>query len=198
VASCVVFADKGMKNSEYRRYNITGIEPGDDYGAMRQVLTRRYEKVASGEGRCPDLILIDGGRGQVNVAREVLAELGLEAVPMIGVAKGVERKAGLEQLIFPDERAPMQLPPDHPALHLIQQIRDEAHRFAISGHRAKRAKTRNTSRLEDIPGVGPTRRKRLLAEFGGMQGLKAATIEDLCRVPGISQSLAEQIYASLR
>jgi len=198
VASCVVFADKGMKNAEYRRYNITDIEPGDDYGAMRQVLTRRYEKVVGGEGRCPDLILIDGGRGQVNVAREVLAELGLDRVMMFGVAKGVERKAGMEQLIFPDQPEPLRLPPDHAGLHLIQQIRDEAHRFAISGHRAKRAKTRGTSTLEDIPGVGPTRRKRLLAEFGGLQGLKAATIEDLTRVPGISQALAEQIYASLR
>ncbi|HMV53992.1 MAG TPA: excinuclease ABC subunit UvrC [Rhodocyclaceae bacterium] len=197
VASCVVFADKGMKKSEYRRYNIHDVTAGDDYAAMRQVLTRRYEKVAAGEGTCPDLVLIDGGKGQVGVAREVLVEVGLEHVPMIGVAKGEERKPGLEDLIFPDGRAPIHLKPDDPALHLIQEIRDEAHRFAIGGHRARRAKTRATSRLEDIPGIGPTRRKRLLAEFGGMQGVKAATIEDLCRVDGISVALAEQIHRLL-
>jgi len=197
VASCVVFADKGMKKSEYRRYNIHDVTAGDDYAAMRQVLTRRYEKVAAGEGTCPDLVLIDGGKGQVGVAREVLVEVGLEHVPMIGVAKGEERKPGLEDLIFPDGRAPIHLKPDDPALHLIQEIRDEAHRFAIGGHRARRAKTRATSRLEDILGIGPTRRKRLLAEFGGMQGVKAATIEDLCRVDGISVALAEQIHRLL-
>ena len=198
VASCVVFVDRAMKKSEYRRYNIADITAGDDYAAMRQVLTRRYEKVAAGEGICPDLILIDGGKGQVGVAREVLIEAGLEHVPMVGVAKGEERKPGLEDLIFPDGRSPLHLMPDDPALHLIQEIRDEAHRFAIGGHRAKRAKARATSRLEDIPGIGPTRRKRLLQTFGGMQGLKAATVEDLCRVDGISQTLAEQIHRSLR
>jgi len=197
VASCVVFADKAMKKSEYRRYNIHDITTGDDYAAMRQALTRRYEKVAAGEGTCPDLILIDGGKGQVGVAREVLVEVGLEQVPMIGVAKGEERKPGLEDLIFPDGRMPIHLKADDPALHLIQEIRDEAHRFAIGGHRARRAKTRATSRLEDIPGIGPTRRKRLLAEFGGMQGVKAATVEDLCRVDGISLALAEQIHRLL-
>lgn len=197
VASCVVFAENAMKKSEYRRYNIAGVTAGDDYAAMRQVLTRRYEKVAAGEGICPDLILIDGGKGQVGVAREVLIEVGLEHVPMVGVAKGEERKPGLEDLIFPDGRSPLHLMPDDPALHLIQEIRDEAHRFAIGGHRAKRAKTRGTSRLEDIPGIGPTRRKRLLQTFGGMQGLKAATVEDLCRVDGISLQLAEQIHRAL-
>ncbi|MBK7236529.1 MAG: excinuclease ABC subunit UvrC [Sterolibacteriaceae bacterium] len=198
VASCVVFADRAMKKSEYRRYNIAEIAAGDDYAAMRQVLTRRYEKVAAGEGTCPDLILIDGGKGQVGVAREVLIEAGLEHVPMVGVAKGEARKPGLEDLIFPDGRSPLHLMPDDPALHLIQEIRDEAHRFAIGGHRARRAKARATSRLEDIPGIGPTRRKRLLQTFGGMQGLKAATVEDLCRVEGISPALAGQIHRALR
>jgi excinuclease ABC subunit C len=197
VASCVVCADGVMKNREYRRYNITGITPGDDYAAMRQVLTRRYEKVAAGEGVCPDLILIDGGRGQLGVAREVLAELGLAHLPTAGVAKGEERKPGLEELLLPDSVEPLRLPADHPALHLIQQIRDEAHRFAITGHRARRAKARGRSHLEDIPGVGPARRKRLLAQFGGLQGVVAATIEDLCRVEGISRKLAEQIYNQL-
>ena len=197
VASCVVCADGVMKNGEYRRYNITGITPGDDYAAMRQVLTRRYEKVAAGEGVCPDLILIDGGRGQLGVAREVLAELGLAHLPTAGVAKGEERRPGLEELLLPDSAEPLRLPADHPALHLIQQIRDEAHRFAITGHRARRAKARGRSHLEDIPGVGPARRKRLLAQFGGLQGVVAATIEDLCRVEGISRKLAEQIYNQL-
>ncbi|MDT3669019.1 MAG: excinuclease ABC subunit UvrC [Aromatoleum sp.] len=196
VASCVVCVDGAMKNSEYRRYNITGITPGDDFAAMRQVLERRYGKVAAGEGVSPDLILIDGGKGQVSSARAVLADVGLESIAMVGVAKGEERKPGLETLIFPDGRA-LNLSTDHPALHLIQEIRDEAHRFAITGHRAKRAKTRIGSRLEDIPGVGPTRRRNLLASFGGLDGVRTATVEDLCRVGGVSRKIAEAIYNAL-
>ena len=164
---------------------------------MRQALTRRYEKVAAGEGVRPDLILIDGGKGQMGVAREVLAELGLD-IMMFGVAKGESRKPGLEELVFPDGRDAVHLRPDAPALHLIQEIRDEAHRFAITGHRARRAKVRNTSRLEDIAGIGPTRRRKLLATFGGIDGVRNATVEDLCRVEGINRQLAEQIYNSLR
>jgi excinuclease ABC subunit C len=141
VASCVVYDRASMQPSEYRRYNIAGIEPGDDYAAMRQVLDRRYRKIVEGEGRLPDLILIDGGKGQVGAAYQVLGELGLSDLPMIGVAKGEERKAGLEQLIYPERNEPLRLPADNPGLHLIQQIRDEAHRFAISGHRNRRAKT---------------------------------------------------------
>ncbi len=197
VASCVVFADGAMKKGEYRRYNIAGITPGDDYAAMRQALTRRYEKVAAGEGISPDLILIDGGKGQVGAARAVLAELGLGHLPAVGVAKGEGRKPGLEALLLPDSEEPLRLAADHGALHLIQQIRDEAHRFAIAGHRARRAKARGQSRLEDVPGVGPARRKRLLAQFGGLQGVVAATVEDLCRVEGISRKLAEEIYNRL-
>jgi excinuclease ABC subunit C len=198
VASCVVFEAGQAKKSEYRRYNIAGITPGDDYAAMRQVLTRRYEKVAAGEGRCPELILIDGGKGQLSAAHAILAEVGLASVPAVGVAKGEDRKPGLETLVFADGRPPLNLAPNDPALHLIQDIRDEAHRFAITGHRARRAKTRVGSRLEDIPGVGATRRRSLLAAFGGLDGVRAATVEDLCRVPGINRKLAEQIYSSFR
>lgn len=197
VASCVVCEGGAMKNAEYRRYNISGITGGDDYAAMRQVLERRYGKVVAGDGICPDLILIDGGKGQVSAARAILAEVGLESVVMIGVAKGEGRKPGLESLIFPDGHQALQLPSDHPALHLIQEIRDEAHRFAITGHRARRAKTRVGSRLEDIPGVGGVRRRNLLASFGGLDGVRAATVEDLCRVDGVSRKLAEQIYNGL-
>ncbi|MCW5595058.1 MAG: excinuclease ABC subunit UvrC [Rhodocyclaceae bacterium] len=197
VASCVICVDGAMKNGEYRRYNIAGITPGDDYAAMRQALMRRYEKVAAGEGVRPDLILIDGGKGQVGAAREVLAELGLADLPAVGVAKGEERKPGLETLLLPNAEKPLNLQANDPALHLIQQIRDEAHRFAIAGHRARRAKVRNRSTLEDVPGVGPARRKRLLAQFGGLQGVRAATVDDLCRVEGISRKLAEQIYNQL-
>lgn len=197
VASCVVCEDGAMKSGEYRRFNIGGITGGDDYAAMRQVLERRYGRVAAGEGTCPDLILIDGGRGQVGAARAILAEVGLEGVAMVGVAKGEGRKPGLESLVFPDGRRPLQLPPEHPALHLIQEIRDEAHRFAITGHRARRAKARLGSRLEDIPGIGAARRRNLLATFGGLDGVRAATVDDLCRVDGISRKLAEQIYNAL-
>ena len=196
VASCVVCVDGAMKNSEYRRYNIAGITPGDDFAAMRQVLERRYGKVAAGEGVRPDLILIDGGKGQVSSARSVLADVGLESIAMVGVAKGEARRPGLETLVFPDGRT-LALAADQAALHLIQEIRDEAHRFAITGHRARRAKSRVGSRLEDIPGVGPTRRRKLLATFGGLDGVRGATLEDLCRVGGVSRKIAEAIYNAL-
>lgn len=196
VASCVVWEGEGMNPSQYRRYHIEGITPGDDYAAMRQVLTRRYERVAEGEAPRPDLVLIDGGKGQLEVAARVLDELGLE-LPLVGVAKGEARKPGLETLVFTDGRAPLQLPPSSPALHLIQTVRDEAHRFAITGHRARRAKSRTGSRLEDIPGIGPKRRKALLAAFGGLDGVKEATVEDLCRVPGIDRRLAQTLYNAL-
>jgi len=201
VASCVVYAGNGMKKSEYRRFNIRDITPGDDYAAMRQAVQRRYEKVASGESVAPDLILIDGGKGQVAAAAAILDELGLSHLPMVGVAKGEERKPGLETLIFPEStsprREPLQLRPENPGLHLIQEVRDEAHRFAISGHRAARGKARRSSTLEEIGGVGPKRRKALITHFGGLQGIAAASVEQLASVPGISDELAEKIYAAL-
>ena len=198
VASCVVCIDGAMKKGDYRRFNIAGIQPGDDYAAMRQALTRRYEKVATGDTVAPDLILIDGGKGQHRVAREVFAELGLDHLASVGVAKGEERKPGLETLFVHGRALPLQLDMDHPGFHLIQEIRDEAHRFAIVGHRARRAKARGRSKLEDIAGIGPARRRTLLAQFGGLDGVKAATIEDLCRVDGISRRLAEDIYHAFR
>ena len=197
VASCVVCVDGAMKKGDYRRFNIAGVEPGDDYGAMRQALARRYEKVATGESTAPDLILIDGGKGQHNVAREVLAELGLDHLATVGIAKGEERKPGLETLFVHGQTEPLQLPPDHTGFHLIQEIRDEAHRFAIAGHRARRAKARGRSKLEDVPGIGPARRRSLLAHFGGLDGVMAATVEDLCRAGGISRRLAETIHSHL-
>jgi len=197
VASCVVFDQGAMRNGDYRRYNITGITPGDDFAAMRSALKRRYSKIAAGEGRMPDLILIDGGKGQLGVALEVLAELGLNDVAIVGVAKGEARKPGLEQLIFPGDAKALQLPQDSPALHLIQQIRDEAHRFAISGHRAKRGKARIHSSLEDISGIGAKRRQRLLARFGGLKGVFDASVDELTQVEGISRTLAEKIYQEL-
>ena len=197
VASCVVYQGNGMRKSEYRRFNIKDIQPGDDYAAMRQAVLRRYEKVGSGESPAPSLILIDGGKGQVGAAASALEELGLSHLPMLGVAKGEGRKPGLETLVFPDGREPVQLAAEHPALHLIQEIRDEAHRFAVSGHRTRRGKTRKTSRLEDIDGVGPRRRKALIARFGGLQGIADAGLDQLTAVPGISRDLAEKIYAAL-
>lgn len=197
VASCVVYDQAAMQKSEYRRFNISGIEPGDDYAAMRDVLSRRYRRVVAGEGKVPDLVLIDGGKGQLGVACEVFAELGLSDVQLVGVAKGEERKPGLEQLIIPGRANPLQLPGEHPALHLIQQIRDEAHRFAIQGHRARRGKTRNTSTLESIAGVGAKRRQSLLARFGGLKGLMSASVDELAQVEGISRELAARIYDQL-
>ncbi|MBB5189950.1 excinuclease ABC subunit C [Silvimonas terrae] len=198
VASCVVFDDGDIQPSQYRRYNINGITPGDDYAAMRQVLSRRYGKIAAGEGKVPDVVLIDGGKGQLSMAEEVMAEVGLTQPILIGVAKGETRKAGLEQLIFATTHESLQLPRDHAGLHLVQQIRDESHRFAITGHRAKRAKARVASSLEEIEGIGPKRRQKLLARFGGLQGVKAASVDDLIQVEGINRDLAEKIYGALR
>lgn len=199
-ASCVVYENLDMRTSQYRRYNITGITPGDDYAAMRQALTRRYQKLAEDgpkeEGTRPDLILIDGGLGQLHIAMDVMHELGLNDLALVGVAKGEERKAGLEQLIFPDGTA-RQLRSDDPALHLIQQIRDEAHRFAITGHRAKRGKARTASSLEEISGVGDKRRRSLLTHFGGLREVVQASVEQLCQAEGISKALAEKIYQQL-
>ena len=197
VASCVVYQENRMKKADYRRFNIRDIQPGDDYAAMRQAVSRRYDGVAAGEGMAPDLILIDGGKGQVASAFAALADLGLTHLPMIGVAKGEGRKPGLESLVFPDGREPLQLPAEHPALHLIQEIRDEAHRFAITGHRAQRGKARKTSTLESLPGIGPARRKALVARFGGLPGVLAASLEQLSEVPGISRDMAEKIHSAL-
>lgn len=197
VASCVVFDRGDLQNSEYRRYNITGITPGDDYAAMRDVLTRRYTKVATGEGKRPDLIFIDGGKGQLGVAIEVMAEVGLDDILLIGIAKGEERKPGLETMIFSDTGEMVNLEKDNKGLHLLQQIRDEAHRFAITGHRAKRAKARLHSSLEDIEGIGAKRRKALLTRFGGLYGVKSASIDEIANVEGISRALAEKIYDAL-
>jgi len=197
VASCVVYDRSGMQKGEYRKYNIVSIEPGDDYGAMREVLMRRYRKIVTGEGRVPDLVLIDGGKGQLAVASEVFSELGLSEVALLAIAKGETRKPGHEQLLGTGRSEPLALRADHPALHLIQQIRDEAHRFAIQGHRARRGKSRRSSELEKIPGIGAKRRQRLLAGFGGLRGLLAASVDDLACIEGISRTLAEKIYQEL-
>jgi len=202
VASCVVYDRQQMQKSEYRRFNIRGITPGDDYAAMRQVLERRYERVTAQSGRIPDLILIDGGKGQVGVARSVLADLGLHQACVVGVAKGPERKPGTEELIIESlivetGQRSLQLAPTHPGLHLIQAIRDEAHRFAVVGHRARRGKARTTSMLNEIPGIGAKRRQALIEHFGGLRGVQAAAVDDIAKVEGISRPLAERIYRHL-
>ncbi|WP_423820728.1 excinuclease ABC subunit UvrC [Salinisphaera sp. SPP-AMP-43] len=194
VASCVVFEAGAPNKSAYRRFNINGIEPGDDYAAMRQALTRRFKRVAAGEASLPDLLLIDGGKGQLAVAREVLDELAVAGVQLLGVAKGSTRKPGLEQLFLPGQESPLILPADSPALHLIQQIRDEAHRFAIAAHRGQRGKARSASMLDEVEGLGPKRRKSLLQTFGGPREVARAGVADLARVEGISTAMAQRIY----
>ena len=196
IASNVVYEGDDLKKADYRRYNISGITPGDDYAAMRAALTKRFHKSVEENGVLPDLLLIDGGKGQISSAVEAMAELGLSDVLLLGVAKGESRKPGLETLIFANGRE-LRLAKDHPGFHLIQQVRDEAHRFAITGHRAKRGKARMQSTLEDIPGIGPRRRKQLLEHFGGLQGVRDAGVDALASVNGISRELAETIYGAL-
>jgi excinuclease ABC subunit C len=197
IASCVVFGVEGALKNEYRRFNIAGIAPGDDYAAMQQALTRRYKRVRDGEVIAPDILLIDGGKGQLNAAARVLADLDVKNVFLIGVAKGPDRRAGQEQLFRLDSDTPTVLPADSSALHLIQRVRDEAHRFAVAGHRRKRAKRHNESVLEAIPGLGPVKRRELLKQVGGLQGILRAGVDDFVQVRGLGRSLAEVIYEHL-
>lgn len=194
VAACVVFDTEGPRKSDYRRYNIENIAPGDDYAAMRQALIRRYTRLREENGRLPDILFVDGGKGQLAQAIEMLEELQVTGVMAVGIAKGAERKPGLETLYLFEENRPIMLPADSAALHLVQQIRDEAHRFAITGHRQRRAKTRMISALDDIAGIGPRRRQALLRQFGGLKQLAQAGIEDLSQVDGVSIELARRIY----
>ncbi len=194
VASCVVFDADGPAKSDYRRFNIEGITGGDDYGAMAQAIERRYTRLQKGEGKFPDILLIDGGAGQLGRVAAVLDELQVSGLAVLGVAKGETRRPGAETLLLMGREQPIFLPPDSPALHLIQHIRDEAHRFAIAGHRGRRQRTRNQSPLEDIPQLGPKRRRLLLTRFGGLQALRRAGVDDLAQVPGISHTLAQAVY----
>ncbi len=197
VASCVIFDRLAMQTAEYRRFNVSPPAAGDDYAAMREALARRCARIVAGEFPPPDLLVVDGGKGQVALAAEILAEQGLHGTRLIGIAKGPARKAGEEDIVFPDRDKVLNLPADHPGLHLLQQIRDEAHRFAIQGHRARRGKARTTSSLQEIAGIGAKKRQALLAHFGGLKGVQAASVDDLTRVPGVSRALAERIFTEL-
>jgi excinuclease ABC subunit C len=197
VASCVVFDSSGARKADYRRFNIRDVAAGDDYAAMRQALERRFRRLRDEAAAMPDILLIDGGKGQVSQAIAVLGELAVTGVEVVGVAKGTTRKAGFETLIMAEGREERQLPADHPALHLIQQVRDEAHRFAITGHRQRREKQRKQSQLEAIPGVGAKRRRELLRHFGSAAGVRNASIEELRKIPGISANMARTIYDHL-
>lgn len=198
VASCVVFTEKGITKSDYRRYNIKGITPGDDYAAMRQAIQRRYQRVLKEEGKLPDVLLIDGGKGQLSSAAEIMRELQINNVRLVGVAKGEGRKPGLETLFVEGQSMGIKLPANSLAMHLVQQIRDEAHRFAITGHRARRGKAQTQSVLQEVPGVGAKRRQALLKHFGGLQGIQQAGVKDLMKVPGINADLANKIYQHLK
>jgi len=197
MASCVVFGADGPVKSDYRRFNLKGLTPGDDFAGMRQAVSRHFARVQKGEGAMPDLLLIDGGAGQLQAARAALAELGIEGLPAVGVAKGADRRAGQERLFLAGQEAPLILGPDSAALRLVQRVRDEAHRFAIAGHRKARARLRLESFLEEIPGLGPAKRRELLKSFGGLQGVRQASVEDLARVRGISRPLAELIFEKM-
>jgi excinuclease ABC subunit C len=197
VASCVVYGPEGPMKKEYRRFNITGVTPGDDYGALRQALKRRYERIRAGEVVAPDVLLIDGGLGQINEVHAELAQLGFADLKLVGVAKGPDRKPGQERLFVHGESTPVAPGPDSQALRVIQRIRDEAHRFAITGHRRRRARRHNESVLEAIPGLGPAKRRALLRHFGGMQGLMRAGVGDLEAVSGIGTTLARTLYDHL-
>ena len=197
VASCVVFGPDGPLKSHYRLFNIQGIQPGDDYAAMHSALTRRFRRIAEGQGERPDVLLIDGGKGQVRQAVTVMEELGLTGIRIVGVAKGPTRRAGQESLVLATSSRLLRPGPHSPALHLVDEVRDEAHRFAITGHRRRRAASRQRSTLEGIPGIGAQRRATLLRAFGGLEGLRAAGVEELSTVRGISRHLAQKIYKHL-
>jgi excinuclease ABC subunit C len=194
VASCVVFGPEGPLKSDYRRFNLRELTPGDDYAGIEQAVERRFARVLRGESPMPDLLLIDGGPGQLNAARAALARLGIADLAVVSVAKGADRRVGQERLFFPGQEAALILPDESPALRLIQRVRDEAHRFAITGHRQSRDRSRRESWLEEIPGLGPKRRRELLKAFGGLQGIRQASVEDLARVHGISRTLAGEIF----
>ena len=196
VASCVVFNHAGAAKADYRRFNIRDVPAGDDYAALSQAFNRRYARIKKEEGKLPDLVLIDGGKGQVNAVRAVAEELQLDELTLLGVAKGRSRKPGMERLVLSDGNRELSLPAGSSGLHLVQEIRDEAHRFAITGHRRQRNRQRTRSVLEEVAGVGARRRRELIRYFGGIQGVSRAGVEELARVPGISNNLAEKIYAS--
>jgi excinuclease ABC subunit C len=197
IASCVVHGPEGPMKSDYRRFNLKGLTPGDDYGGLRQAVSRHFARVQKGESPMPDVLLIDGGEGQLQAALEALAALGIEPPVAVGVAKGADRRAGQERLFLAGREAPLILEADSAALRLIQRVRDEAHRFAIAGHRKARARTRLESFLEEIPGLGPARRRELLKSFGGLQGVRQASVEDLAKVRGIGRPLAELIFEKM-